>query len=133
MIEQTSCVLWTGALNSGGYPVTWKDGKTVYAHRVAANAVKGQVVLHTCDNPACVNPDHLKIGTAKDNSQDMVAKGRQATGEGCGNSKYKEWQIHQVRNLKGKLSSRAVASIYKMSKTNVLDIWNNKIWKKINE
>jgi hypothetical protein len=132
-MEQTTCVLWTGALNSGGYPVTWKNGKTVYAHREVAQARKGQVVLHPCDNPSCVNPSHLKLGTAKDNSADMVAKERQATGELCGNSKFKEWQIHQVRKLKGQLSSRAVASIYKMSKTNVLDIWNNKIWKKINE
>jgi len=125
--------MWTGALNSGGYPVTWKDGKTVYKHREIIGAKRGDVVMHTCDNPSCINPEHLKIGTSKSNSEDMVNKKRQATGEDCGNAKFKEWQIHQVRQLKGQLSSRAVASIYKMSKTNVLDIWNNKIWKKTNE
>lgn len=125
----SSCIIWTGALNSGGYPVTWKDGKTVYKHREVVGAKKGEVVMHTCDNPSCINPEHLKIGSHKSNSKDMVEKQRQATGEQCGNAKFKEWQIHKVRELKGTLSSRAVASLFKMSKTNVLDIWNNKIWK----
>lgn len=129
----TECIIWQGALNSGGYPVTWHKGRAMYAHRLLAGAKSTEVVLHTCDNPACVNVGHLVIGTHADNSRDMVLKGRQATGEATGNSKYKEWQIHRVRELKGKLSSRVTASLFGMSKTNVLDIWNNKIWKKINE
>jgi len=122
------CVLWTGALNSQGYPVTWFEGKTVYAHRLIAKASKSDVVLHTCDTPACVNPNHLVLGTHADNSKDMVKKNRQAKGELCGNSKTNAEQVLLIRELHGKLSSRKVGLLFKMSKTNILDIWNRNIW-----
>ncbi len=95
------------------------------------NALKGEVVLHTCDNPKCVNKDHLRKGTALDNSRDMVEKNRQASGERCGSARYTEQDIQAIRKLKGTLSSRLVAEKFGMSKTNVLDIWNNKIWRNI--
>lgn len=126
-----TCIQSKNSLNSSGYPVIWKDGKSQYEHRVITGAKPGQVVRHTCDNPSCVNPDHLIVGTAKDNSQDMVNKRRQATGERCGNAKLTYSIVQLIREQKGKLSSRIVASIYKTSKTNVLDIWNNKIWRNI--
>ena len=123
------CILWMGAVNSGGYPVTWDGGKTVYAHRLAAKAKEGDVVMHTCDTPRCINPDHLRIGTAAENSQDMVNKRRQAYGEACPRAKLREEQVQLIRELKGVKSSRAVASMFDISKTNVLDIWNGRIWK----
>lgn len=125
----TGCILWTGALNSGGYPITWHKGKTVYAHRLLMNAAKDQIVMHLCDTPNCVNKDHLKLATHAENSADMVDKNRQATGEKAGNSKLKEEQVLEIRALQTKLSSRKVAAKYNISKTNVLDIWNNKIWR----
>ena len=125
------CILWKKALNSGGYPVTWKNGKTVYAHREIAQAKPDEVVLHSCDNPSCVNPEHLSIGTDADNSADMVAKNRQAKGMDCGNSKLTEDDVRLIRFLKSCMSSRQVADRYNISKTNVLDIWNNKIWRHI--
>lgn len=85
--------------------------------------------MHICDNKACVNPAHLKIGTHADNSKDMVMKGRQASGERCGNRKLTEETVRSIRLLKGERSSREVAKEYNISKTNVLDIWNYKIWR----
>lgn len=128
-MEKSECILWPGAKNSVGYPVTWVNGRTVYKHREVAKAQKGQIVMHTCDNRSCVNPEHLRIGTPKENSLDMVNKNRQARGESCGNSLYTEDCVRQVRSLKGSLSSRKVAALFNMSKTNVLDIWNYKIWR----
>lgn len=125
----SDCVLWKGAVNSSGYPVTWFNGKIAYAHRVVIGASKGEVVMHTCDNPKCVNPKHLKVGTHAENSADMVSKGRQAKGEQCAASKFSKDTIASVRNLKGVMSSRKVGKLFGMSKTNVLDVWNNKIWK----
>ncbi len=89
----TECIKWTGALNSEGYPVTWHNNKIAYTHRIIANAPKGKVVLHKCDNKWCINPEHLSIGTHKDNSEDMVVKNRQAKGEQTGNSKLKEKDV----------------------------------------
>lgn len=81
------CIEWQGKIGSHGYGYVQKDRKTVLAHRVAyaeANGLcvhsMGGVVLHSCDNPKCVNPQHLSLGTHKANTQDMVSKGRHLHG-----------------------------------------------------
>ncbi len=81
----SGCWLWTGSLTSGGYGCCWWDGKQTNAHRFSWLAYRGeipsgQLVLHKCDMPSCVNPDHLFLGTAADNMRDMVAKGRKRGG-----------------------------------------------------
>jgi hypothetical protein len=76
------CWLWTGAINGPGYGSLRLDGqpKSVFAHRLAWQLANGAMpnglVLHKCDNPRCVNPDHLFIGTYTDNQRDCVRKGR---------------------------------------------------------
>lgn len=124
-----NCINWTGAINSSGYPITWFNNKTQYAHRVVVNAKSGEVVRHTCDNPICVNPAHLIKGSHKENSIDMVDKKRQAYGERCARSKLKENQVKLIKELKGVWPSRSVAALFNISKTNVLDIWNGRIWR----
>jgi hypothetical protein len=59
----------------------------------------GLSILHKCDTPLCVNPDHLFLGTQKDNQQDMVAKGRENRGEGRPQSKLTEEQVMEIRRL----------------------------------
>ena len=78
-----ACWMWTGALAGRGYGKLRDVGvrRLLYAHRVSWEVTNGPVpdgfcVLHQCDNPACVNPSHLWVGTKKDNTQDMVRKGR---------------------------------------------------------
>lgn len=76
------CQTFTGAkLPKGGHGQIWENGKTALTHRVAFEykhgfIPEGMVVMHLCDNPACCNPDHLTLGTKKDNAHDAVLKGR---------------------------------------------------------
>jgi len=82
---QGSCWLWRRSKNSIGYGLIKVNYKTEFAHRISYTVFKGPIpaglcVCHTCDHPACVNPDHLWLGTRKQNSEDMVRKGRASRG-----------------------------------------------------
>lgn len=76
------CWEWTASKNKQGYGIFGHQGQTWLAHRLSyklSNMLPdGVKVLHRCDNPPCVNPDHLFLGTQKDNIKDMAAKGRHA-------------------------------------------------------
>jgi len=126
---QNACILWPKARNAAGYGITWHNNHWEYAHRAAVQASPAEVVRHKCDNPSCVNPEHLIKGTAKENMEDMVAKGRQAKGEQAGNSKLTSAEVLAIRAAQGCMSSREAAKIWGISKTNVLDIWRGYIWK----
>ena len=79
----TGCWLWLGATDKGGYGRVWgSDRRSVLAHRRSWELRRGAIArgvlcLHRCDTPACVNPEHLFLGSYRDNTRDMVAKGRQ--------------------------------------------------------
>ena len=97
------CWEWTGYYNNRGYGLTSFDGRTWLAHRVAyfLNCFKiPPIVMHKCDNTKCVNPDHLKGGTQKDNMDDMWAKGRGKKGENHCNAKLSDEQVKEIRESK---------------------------------
>lgn len=71
------CWLWTGGRQSRGYG--WFPEGRVLAHRFSVQAPAGTVVRHRCDNPPCVRPDHLLIGTQRENMRDMVERGRHSS------------------------------------------------------
>ena len=81
-----SCWIWVGTTNRDGYGNIGIDNKkTALTHRVAWMVTHGPIpvdlcVLHRCDNPRCVNPDHLFLGTQADNMRDMMLKGRSRKG-----------------------------------------------------
>lgn len=125
----SECILSPYATNSAGYAICWYQGKTQYHHRVVVNAPKGLVVMHTCDNKSCVNPDHLKLGTSAENSLDMVNKGRQCKGEQSHFAKLTESDVIQIRKAEGSL--RTIAKQFNISHVNVGDIRRRKIWKHV--
>lgn len=130
----TACIEWDKAKDKAGYGVSWLNGKWIRAHRKAYIQNKGEipddlVVRHTCDNKACVNPDHLILGTHQDNSTDMVSRDRQAKGSLVGTAKLTEEIVVMIRSLSG--SSQQLAKFFDCSKTTIKDIRNNKIWKHV--
>ena len=90
------CWLWTAYRDSKGYGFAVPGrGQKQLAHRVSWVLHFGQIpdgllVLHKCDNPPCVRPDHLFLGTHADNAADMVAKDRQASGDRNGASVHRD-------------------------------------------
>lgn len=77
---QGECLIWTGKLSKNKYPKMIVDRKEVYGHRTMMKVlgvnIKGKLVCHTCDNPSCLNPEHLFIGSQEDNMFDCYLKGR---------------------------------------------------------
>src|ERR1700730_17719075 len=94
--EQTRCEEWQRKI-SNGYGYFWKDNKNRLAHRIAWNIYYGdipadKIVMHICDNRKCVARDHLRLGTTQENMDDMVSKGRSASGERNRNSNFSNIQ-----------------------------------------
>ncbi len=125
----TGCWLWQGYISRLGYGMFM--GK--HAHRIAWELTKGPIspnldVCHHCDNPPCVNPSHLFLGTASDNLKDSVRKGRlNHSGERNGNAKLTETLIREIRS--SVLTIRNLATRFGVSETNISSIQKGLTWK----
>jgi len=148
----TCCHEWMAGKTDKGYGAVWINGSSQTAHRVAFAIHFGLVqeamlVCHHCDNPLCVNPSHLFLGTASDNVQDCLSKGRgnPAIGDRNGSRLHPQSRPRGERHVKSKLtvhqvlairkqyasgdgSFRSIAKSYGMSKSTIYDIVNNKRW-----
>lgn len=116
-VTSAGCWEWQGATNSKGYGQVWcsDTGKAVYCHRALSNAPKGSTVLHSCDNPLCCNPEHLSIGTPRENSADMVNKGRAHKG-------YKLSDEDVMEIMESSESNVSLARSYGVSQQLICDI-----------
>lgn len=103
------CWTWQAATDRKGYGLFKMSGKTIGAHRAAWIITNGWkpihpecAVMHKCDNPSCVRPDHLLIGSNADNMADKVFKGRQASGQKTvsGNAKLSPDKVRRIRASK---------------------------------
>jgi hypothetical protein len=109
-----SCWIWTGKRNTAGYGIFLLPGEIqVRAHRHAYEVFKGpipdgMIIMHSCDNPPCVNPDHLSVGTRADNNSDTAKKRRHNYGLDHWNGKLSAEQIEEIRNSKS--TCRALAA-----------------------
>lgn len=97
----SDCWIWQGNTQSSGYGCIKAFGVMVSCHRLSYELYNGKIpdgmeVMHSCDNPLCINPDHLSLGTHKDNMRDMIKKGRAKRGKPNPVSGVDRWQSHQV-------------------------------------
>jgi len=133
-----SCWLWTGGKNRRGYgafSLISIGKKRVPAHRVSFIFYKddipdGKCVCHTCDNPSCVNPDHLWIGTSAENSKDSFDKGRTLRGERNPRSKLKKEDVIKIRTLsKTPMTQKHIGELFNITAGHVNNIIKNRVWK----
>ncbi len=108
--------------------------KTRLSHRVSWELTNGPIpkgicVLHKCDNPLCVNPSHLFLGTYADNMKDMTIKGRQARGTSIYTHKLTEENVLHIRSLE--LPMKDIAEMYKVHRTTISRIRSRKTWRYI--
>lgn len=136
---KSDCIEWDKCRNKDGYGQVRHESKTWLAHRLAWYLEKGPIpsnmcVLHTCDNPPCVNVEHLFLGTQKDNMKDMVQKGRarKASGENNSNAKLTPSDALEIKALltQGVVQTR-VAEKFGVSQSQISLIKLGKNWKNL--
>lgn len=137
--REGGCWLWLGTKRPNGYGQIQEGGKgsrTRSAHRVAyelANGPipRGQVVMHSCDNPGCVNPAHLSLGRPIDNTNDMIVKGRKRTvaplGVENGKAILNDELVRYIRTQTTKSLSQ-LASELGVGKTTIRSVRNKRCW-----
>ena len=142
--QSNGCWLWTGCICQGtGYPLIRESvtNKPLGAHRMSwrlhyGPIPKGQSVLHKCDVRHCVNPDHLFLGTQRDNVLDMVSKNRQAKGEENGNRKLNQAQVDEIRRRYASKKHQRdhpyyyeLAAEYGVHIDTIVKVVNGKLWR----
>jgi len=149
-VRENGCWEWEGSRGPSGYGSVRVDGRSEYVHRHAWVLRYGPIpdtlhVLHRCDNPPCINPAHLFLGTNRDNVEDMCRKSRQAKGDrqgsrvhpetrACGEkngrAKLTRDQVEEIRRdyLSRKSSQREIARRHGISQPTVSEIVNFRNW-----
>ena len=147
MTEQLThpCIAWEGPLTPKGYGMTRLNvgmnqvgsHRVVYCveHGLDLSDIAGQLVRHKCDNPSCVQPSHLELGTYQDNMDDKVKRDRSAKGEGHGSSKLTEDQVRCIRDryVKGcKVNGQnALAKEFGVRQNLIFRIVHNELWRHV--
>jgi hypothetical protein len=147
--KSDGCWEWRGAKNKHGYGNLKYQGKYLGAHRVSwelTNGLlpKGVSVLHKCDNPSCVRPDHLFLGDHGTNARDMVAKGRSRMqaqpetvlrGTQQNQAKLTDEKVREIRRLvaRGVLTKKDIAAMYGVSDSLISCVTNGRNWTHVQE
>lgn len=132
--NHNDCWEWTGGKFHNKYGQFGINRKHYYAHRVSYALFvdmipDGMEVCHSCDNPGCVNPKHLFLGTHQENINDKVRKNRQAKGENQGRHKLSEQNIYQIREmLEQDYTQQEIANIFGVSQVQICHIKSGGHW-----
>lgn len=143
VIKGDGCWIWTGLRSAYGYGLIGRGGKqagNMATHRVSWELHNGPipaglVVCHKCDNPPCVNPDHLFVGTQRENVNDCVRKGRHRAacqkGEANGNAKLTWADVAVIRAayVPGRVSQQSLADRFGVPQTTISKIIAGQLWK----
>lgn len=144
--QEYGCWLWKGAVNDYGYGVIGRGGRgsgNIKAHRLSYELATGirlrrdQLVCHRCDTPRCVNPDHLFVGTYRDNSHDCWRKGRASPpprliGSKNFSAKLNEAMIPEVFLLHSLgLNTYQLADVFGISRSAVSAVLKRKTWRHV--
>lgn len=131
-VPECGCFIWLGSIKkNNSYGCFRIKRKTKLAHRVSWEIANGKIpkgmnVLHSCDTPSCINPDHLFLGTQQENIADMKKKNRCANGEKLPQSKLTTEDIKAIRI--SNLSGRELSKLFNVSEGNISMIRSKKSW-----
>ena len=138
----TNCWIWNGGKNSAGYGCYSTNNKMYLVHRFSLEDKLGRPLLDTEDvrhlcpgepNRACYNPEHLDVGTRKENMEDMVRYGHSQKGSRNYQSKLTEEDVLSIRAVRGMFLLRELAEMYGVDQALISMILNNKIWTHVTE
>lgn len=131
----SGCWLWTAYCEPRyGYGRFQREIAHRVSYRLFVGAIpQGLLVCHRCDNPSCVNPDHLFLGTSSDNALDRNRKGRAASraGEAHGRAKLTDSAVRTIRALRGVAQQRDVGEMFGVTQMTVSRIQRNDGWRHI--
>jgi len=135
----SGCWLWFGPCRDNGYGYMWNGSRKESSHRISYRLFRGELasgsnVLHRCDNPACINPDHLFAGSQRQNLIDCVNKGRHrpyaAKGGQNPKAKLTDEQILEIRAIPRTMGALAKAAPrYGVTRATLCAIRNGRFWK----
>ncbi len=136
--NEQGCWTWRGWGDKWGYGYISFNRRKYLAHRASYELFVGEIpegmfILHECDNPSCVRPAHLSVGTQKDNLDGMARRGRSLSGERHNMVKLKSSDVLSIRQYhkEGLLSQQAIANLYNVNQTAVSKIIRGETWKNI--
>lgn len=139
-VKSDGCWNWNAVHDKNGYGQFRLLGRTERVHRIAYVVYVGPIppgfsVLHTCDNPRCVNPQHLWLGTQADNLRDMANKRRSTYGERNPQAKLTVANVLRIRELyrRGRQTQQSIALIFGVADSAICNIINGKRWGHITE
>jgi len=141
--DESECWGWRGSRSQKGYGRIQLYGQKIAAHRLSymlnhGDIASDKVILHRCDNPSCVNPQHLEVGTVRDNNLDAFSKGRNKyvgayvkSGEGNHKAVLTEVQAREIKRLYGAggYSQGQLAKRFNVSRGCVWGIVSGSTWK----